>query len=469
MRRRPARWSAPELSADPVPARRVAFEVVRRTFERDSWADRAFRGAADRAGLEGRERAQAQRLSYGAVQRRGTADHLIAQLAGRDPAELDPPVLAALRIGLYELLFADAVPDHAAVDQAVELAKRAGARRATGLVNAVLRRAAREGPELLAGLDDSEPAGAALLHSAPRWLAELWWAELGADDARSLLAASNEPAELALRINTLAADPEELLGGLRAAGASARRPDSPEPLAPPEILILDGALAGAVAERLAAGELVPQSRASAAVVEVLDPRPGQRVLDLCAGPGIKTGQLAARIEDRGEVVSVEVDPRRAAEIREGMDRLGASSVRVIEADAAEADVGADYDRVLVDPPCSDLGTLASRPDARWRKSPELIERMAAIQARILRRAVAALRPGGVLVYATCTISRRENESQLDALLSTAEREGGPQLRIDDLGTEFPGVASTHDARALQIRPDRDRTTGFFVARLRRDD
>ncbi len=165
---------------------------------------------------------------------------------------------------------------------------------------------------------------------------------------------------------------------------------------------------------LEAGDAVAQSRASQAVVELLDPRPGERVLDLCAGPGIKTTAIAAKLGGAGEVVAVEVDEGRARQIRELAERLGADTVRVAREDAARFDAGEGYDRVLVDPPCSDLGTLAARPDARWRKSPEAIERLAAGAQRILERAAAAVRPGGVIVYSTCTISRAENEAVVGA-------------------------------------------------------
>ena len=221
--------------------------------------------------------------------------------------------------------------------------------------------------------------------------------------------------------------------------------------------------------RVAAGELTPQSRGSAAVVEVLDPQPGEHVLDLCAGPGIKTGQIAARMGDRGEMISVELDPGRAAEVAGQARRLGLRSVTVIEADAAELEHGAGFDRVLVDAPCSDLGALASRPDARWRKSPTTIERLAEVQGEILARRRAALRPGGTLVYSTCTISRRENEDRVAALLAAADAGEVPPLELDDLGARAPALASPHDPRFLQLRPDRDRTTGFFIARLRRHD
>ncbi len=436
-----------------APARQLAYDVVRATFEREAHTERAFREAADAAGLGGRERAQAQRLAYGAVQRRGTSDAAISRLTERRLRSLDPPVLAALRLGLYELLFADATPDHAAVDQAVELVKAAGAAHAAGFANAVLRRAAREGERLREDLlgDDSTPEAAAVAHSAPLWLAQMWWRELGAGDARSLLAACNEPPETAFRVNTLRTDPSTVLERLNAAGVSATpaasgapfpviegKKRTGSPLELPEMIVVEGRTGELVPEMVREGLLTPQSRGSAAVVSVLDPRPGEHVLDLCAGPGIKTGQIAARMEDRGEVISVEKDAGRAAEVADQARRLGLRSVTVVESEAKPV-WRAGFDRVLLDPPCSDLGALASRPDARWRKSPATIERLVEVQAELLRGAREALRPGGTLVYSTCTISRRENEDQAS---------GDPQI---------------------QLRPDRDGTTGFFICRSSRDD
>jgi len=435
-----------------APARQLAFETIRATFEREAHTEMAFRQAADEAGLDGRERAQAQRLSFGAVQRRGTIDAALERLVDRPLREIDPPVLAGLRLGVFELLFADGTPDHAAVDQAVELVKRAGAPHAAGFVNAVLRRVGREREALVEALlrDDSTPESAAIKHSAPLWLAQMWWRELGPKDARSLLAACNEPQEAAFRINTLRTDSEAVLVRLRDAGVTAsgapfvatdhkRRTASEWPLDAAEMIVVEGQTGGLVPELIAAGELTPQSRGSAAVVEVLDPQPGEHILDLCAGPGIKTGQIAARMGDRGEVISVESDPERAAEVAAQATRLGLRSVTVIEADATEAGMAPGFDRVLLDAPCSDLGALASRPDARWRKSPATIERLVGIQSELLQRGLEALRPGGTLVYSTCTISKRENEDAIDAEYS------------------------------VQLRPDRDLTTGFFIGRTKRDD
>jgi 16S rRNA (cytosine967-C5)-methyltransferase len=448
------------LSLAATPARRAAFEVLRRVFEHDAWADRVFPAAAERHALEGRERAQAQRLAFGAVQRRGTTDHLSAELAGRSAKGFDPPVAAALRLGLFEILFSDGA-DHAAVDGAVELAKggmkRGGPRRAAGaagLVNAVLRRAAREREDLLGSLGDVTAAEAAIAHSVPAWLAEMWWSELGPDDARALLRSLNDPPETAMRVNTLRADPAELRAELEAAGeplampATSRAAHGADLLHPAEALVWQGPLGDAALAALADGRMFAQSRGAQAVVEALGPEPGDRALDLCAGPGVKTVAIAARVGPEGEVVAVEVDPGRARQIEELCGRAGASNVRVICANAAEGEATSPgYDRVLVDPPCSDLGTLASRPDARWRKDPETIERLAGLQAEVLGRGVEAVRPGGTLVYSTCTISERENGRQVEA----ARSRGGDITEV----------------RRIMTRPDRDRTDGFFIVQLKK--
>ncbi len=449
-----------------VPARRAAFEVLRRTFEHDAWADRAFRSAAERHRLEGRDRAFAQRLAYGAVKRRGTADHLVRALADRPLSKLDPPVMAALRLGLYEVLF-ERGADHAAVGEAVELAKggaRGPRRRASaGLVNAVLRRAARERDQLLAGLDDATPAGAAIALSYPEWIAIRLWAEVGPAAARPLMAAMNQAPERALRVNAIRASRDDVLAALAEAGEEAE-PAAAESslLAPPSAIVAPGPWGPTLRRMIGDGTAVPQSRASQAVVAVLGPQPGERVLDLCAAPGMKSTAIAAAVGEDGEVLSVESDRGRAAELGELAELLGARSVRPVLADATDLDVEPGYDRVLVDPPCTDLGALASRPDARWRKAADQAEAVSMLQGEILARGAAALRPGGTLVYSTCTISKRENE---DVVVAAVRGDGA--LVADDLGADHWALRSPHDPRFLQTRPDRDGTDGFFIARLRK--
>ncbi len=412
--------------------------MLRRVFEDGAYADRALRGEAKE--LDARDRALAMRLAYGAVQRKGTLDFLVERLAERPVARLDARLLAALRLGLYELLYLGGAPDHAVVADGVELAK-GGARGGHGLVNAVLRRGAREGGALLAELGDETPARAAVKHSHPEWIARLWWEQLGASDARALMAYDNEPGEVALRANTLVTDATTLAGELPV--PTHTDPDLPE------ALVLEGPFDAHDSPAWRAGAFLAQSRAAMRVARVLDPRPGERVLDLCAAPGGKSTHLAALMGGEGEVVAVERNARRAGMLARTAQRLGAANVRVEVADAAaERPEGAVFDRVLVDPPCSGLGTLQARADLRWRVEPEHVREMTQIQAAILAAGAAAVRPGGVLVYSTCTISATENESQIAAFL--------------DAHRDFSSV------ELVTTLPHRDRTAGFFIARLRRD-
>ena len=415
--------------------------MVRRVFEHDAYADRAFNAAA--RDLDGRDRALAMALAYGTVQRRATLDHVVSRLSTRSPDRLDAPVLAALRLGIMQLLLMDGVAEHAAVHESVALAKR-DARAGSGLVNAVLRRTIREGPAILAELDDTTVDGAAVLRSVPRWLAELWWTELGPDRARRLLAAVNAPAEAALRVNTLLAAPDAVAAALGAASHAAPDPELPE------ALVLDAPFDAYASPQWATGQVMPQSRASMLVARALAPRPGERVLDLCAAPGGKTTHLAALMGDEGELVAIERHPGRADALRATLERMRVRCARVVTADASEpaALAGAGpFDRVLVDPPCSGLGTLQSRPDLRWRTGPERIAGLVGLQARILCAGAAATRPGGTLVYSVCTISRAESHAIVDGFVA------------DTPGWEVE--------TRRQLAPDTDGTDGFFIARLHR--
>jgi len=338
----PARTAAPRRVS---PARQAAFRVVRRVLEQGAYADRAMEGEGRR--LDTRDRAFAHQLAFGTVQRRATLDHVIGAFVEREPPAI---ARAALHLGLYQLLFLDGVADHAAVGESVELLK---GHRAAGMVNAVLRRVAREGFELPA---DGTPEDAALRHSHPLWMVRMWWDWLGPAETRALLQANNRPAERAQRV-------------------------APN------------------------GRTIIQSSASQLVSTIVDPQPGERVLDLCAAPGNKTTHLAALMGDRGEIVAYERHSGRATALQERCAELGASIVRVVTDDAANAT--GSFDRVLLDPPCSGLGTLSRNPDLRWRMTPERVEGLVLEQDRLLDAAQRCLAPGGRIVYSVCTLSPPE--------------------------------------------------------------
>jgi 16S rRNA (cytosine967-C5)-methyltransferase len=408
-------------SATVSPARVAAFEVLQRVFEDGAYADRAFRTAA--ADLDDRDRALAQRLAFGAVQRVRTLDYAIETLGKRPVRRLNPPVRAALRLGTYQLAFVDGVARYAAVNESVELVRRARLERAVAFTNAVLRRVADGIADVLDGLGESTPLEAALRHSYPNWIAESWWRDLGAEDARALMRALNEPGGPVVRL---------------VRGEIDGTPDADVPGAW-HVERIDES-------ELAEGRVWPQSAASQLVGLAVGSREGERVLDLCAAPGGKATMLA------GDVTAVEINERRARELEETVRRLGARHVRVVVADGrALAPELTRFDRALVDAPCSGLGVLNRRPDLRWRSEPVPV-----LQLELLQAAAERVRPGGTIVYSVCTINADESEAVVDA----------SGLDVDaSLADEWPQFRHRTRPEFLQTYPHLHGTAGFFVARL----
>ncbi len=430
--------------------RRVALRVLERV-RGGAYADRAFAGEARRADLEGPARRQANRLAYGAVQRRRSLDYVIdAHLT--NPRRVEPGVRDVLRLGAYELCYSDGVASAVVVDQAVRLTRslpgekrRRDAR--AGLVNAVLRKVAADGRRRLDRIGDSTPEEAALRHSVPDWISRALFASLGPDDARMVLAAANEPPERAIRWNPLRGSREEF-EALLPEGRWRRDPRIDE------AYVIDGPFALEDSPIWQEGRGMAQSRASLLPVVALDPRPGERILDLCAAPGAKTTAIAARMGDQGTLVAVEPHAARARALQKVAGRLGAT-VDVIEGDGREVPLEAGFDAVLVDPPCTGLGVLSGRPDARWRREEGDVAVLARLQTELLGRALTLVRPGGRVVYSTCTLLPAENEDVVRGA-------GVPVVHITE---QDPSLAHPHLSGALRTLPGRDGTDGFFVARL----
>ena len=403
------------------PARAAAYDVLVRVFEEGAYADRALRTSS--AALDERDRALAQRLAYGAVQRVRTLDHAIEELGRRRVARLDAPVRAALRLGAYQLGFVEGVPRYAAVNESVELVRRARLERAVAFTNAVLRRLADGLAPLLAALPEGSAAEAALRHSYPDWIAEAWWRDLGDDGALELMRALNEPGPTVVRLvrGEIDGTPDPDVSG----AWTVDRVD---------------------AHALAEGRIWPQSAASQLAGIAVGSREGDRTLDLCAAPGGKATMLA------GDVTAVELNEARARELEENVARLGASNVRVVVADGRSLPPELDgFDRALVDAPCSGLGVLNRRPDLRWRAEP-----LPELQLELLRAAAERVREGGTILYSVCTINADEAEAVVDA----------SGLEVDrSLADEWPSFRHPIRPEFLQTLPHVHRTAGFFVARL----
>ncbi len=438
------------------PARGAAFAILRRLQQTGGHVDLSLDGAPELLSLDGRDRALAVELVAGTVRRRNSLDAVLASVSHDPLSRVRPDVVEALRLGAYQLLYMDRVPAHAVVAEGVELIAAHGAA-TRGYVNAVLRQISRVGRQTLADLSSGTAVEVlAVRHSHPQWLVNLFVDELGQTTAEELLAAGNLAPERCLRVNSLCATVEEARAALREDGVAT----TPVPRFELALVYEGPLLEGTRAFR--AGMVTPQSRGSqlaGAVAAWRVPAHGV-VADLCAAPGTKTSQLAAALPGC-RILAVDVDPDRITALRKNLDRLHVPAVTVLEADVAAletVDVG-QFESVLLDAPCTGLGTVASRPDLRWRRRPADVARLATLQGSLLERAACLVRPGGTLTYSVCTVTRAET---LDVVAALA---AGHEWLLDDLGAEWPQFADPRQARCLLTMPSTHGTSGFFIARL----
>lgn len=448
--------------AGPSPARVAAWRALLRLRSSRGRADDSVEALPELEGLSERDRALANELVMGTIKRRRSLDTVLGAFTKAPLTASDPRVLGALRLAAYQLLYLDRVPAYAAVDDAVETVA-AVAPRSRGFVNAVLRKVAAKGRGCLDEMSAGEDSRAwSIRHSYPVWIVDLARRELGDEHAVALLEAGNAPPERCVRVNALIAGAEAAQTALAKAGFETSGVPGL-----PGALVYDGP----ALERSAPfrdGLVTAQSRGSqiAGLVAATAPaaRAGAtRVLDLCAAPGTKSGQLAAALP-HVQLTVVDSDAARVEALRANLARLGVTA-RVMNADALDlgAEHDAVYDVVLLDAPCSGLGTFASRPDLRWRRREADVGRLADLQRRLLARAAGCVRPGGALVYAVCTFPRAETLGVVESLTAR----GG--WKLDDLGEAWPGLAHPRAGGCLLVLPPNMGTTGFFVARLRRDD
>ncbi|MGI9116619.1 MAG: transcription antitermination factor NusB [Gaiellales bacterium] len=416
------------------PARTVALDVLLRQEKEEAWVDRAFPAEAARARLDGRDRGLAAQLVNGTVKAQRLLDACVAALADRDPARLDPTTRCVVRLGAYQLLLLDRIPPHAAVSTAVDLASARRGKGGAGLVNALLRRVADGGRAWVEALPDVTIEDAALRRSYPDWIAELWERAYGPDAARALMDAGNATPEVAFRVSALRPGADERIAEEFARLDCALRPDGDVPSA----CVVEGAVDLAATAAFQHGDLVPMSRSAQRIAPFLGPEPGMRVLDACAAPGGKSGHIADLLGGGRGLTCVERDPGRARALAEALARQGVEGCDLLPIDVFQLPAErTGYDRILVDAPCTGLGTLGSRPDARWRRQPEDVARLAALQRGMVDFLVPRLAPGGVLVLSLCT-----------------------------LGTEESRAADAHAIEArLELRPDQGAGEGFTAVRL----
>ena len=449
-----------------APARLAAYEILRTVSTGSSDLPTAL--AAARGNLhDERDRALAAEITSGVQRWRATLDHLIVAFAKRAIDRLDPEVVEILRLSAYQLLHLTRVPAAAVVDDAVDLTKRVGKRSASGFVNAVLRTISRRRASLPLPARPSEPADrdAALNYlsitlSHPRWLADRWLERLGLDAAEAWMQFNNTAAAVTLRANRLQTTREALAERLAADDPTDDEIRVHPTIYAPDGLIVDQGhpLRGSGQEQ---GWFVVQDEASQLVTLLAGDRPLPRILDTCASPGGKTTALAALMEGRGLLVACDVRDRRIDLLRRTVTASGAANVRIVQADLLQPlPFAATFDCVLVDAPCSGLGTLRRDPDIRWRRREQDLVPLAAAELTMLQHAAANVAPGGRLVYATCSSEPEENEGVADALLTTTP--GFVPVPAAQASSRLSETLIDHRGH-LRTRPDLHGLEAFFGA------
>ncbi|WP_425456457.1 16S rRNA (cytosine(967)-C(5))-methyltransferase RsmB [Cohnella pontilimi] len=453
----------------PAGPREAALEVLLRVEEQGAYSGLALHGVLTDTELSRPDKALATELAYGTIQRLNSIDYVLSARVKGWPRKVEPWVRCLLRLSYYQLRWLERIPAHAAVDEAVRIAKKRGHAGISGLVNGVLRGIVREGAAVAVptGLPAAERIS--LAHSHPLWLVERWIAAYGEPTAEAMCEANNEPPHASVRVNRLRTTREKLLSEMEEAGLNA----SISSLSADAVVAVK---AGSLAETpwFREGLLTVQDESSMLVAAAADPKPGMTVLDCCAAPGGKSTHLAEIMQNRGRVIANDVHPHKRALIDNQKERLGLEIVETMISDAlALPDLlpPQSMDVVLLDAPCSGFGVIRRKPEIKWNKTEQDIAGLAELQGRLLRSAAALVKPGGTLVYSTCTIAPEENEQSVRRFLAEF-----PEF---SLNPEWPaevlrplrerGVVNGSFSGMVQLLPHHFGSDGFFIARMRRGD
>lgn len=442
------------MPVDPV--RDAAIDVLLRVFTRNMHLDQSLDKTLRRKSMSDRGRRFLTQLAYGTVRHSLLCDYVLRPIC-RQPLEQFPvPILLILRMAVFQALFCNQVTQPAMVHTSVDLAKKRGHAGLARLVNAVLRRVPVSLEETrLPSRETALLDFLSIRYSIPRWLAESWQSEFGNARAETLCAASEIQAPATLRANTLKTSVEDLADHLRRSGIETQKGTSI-----PEELTTIGAGLPIHTQWFREGHFIFQDPASLLPAHVLEPQPGDWVLDLCAAPGGKSTHVAQLCQGHAHILAMDNDWRRLHAVRENAERLGIESIHAISADGTRPPIqAARFDRVLVDAPCSGLGTLRRHPDIKVRMSPEIIRRLAEQQRALLRSGVDLCKNGGCIVYSVCTFSRQETDEVVHSVLDDGlvELEDGPEWLSP--WKESQGKYRTYPSEGV--------LDGFFLTRLRK--
>ncbi|MDF2668148.1 MAG: ribosomal small subunit methyltransferase [Paenibacillus sp.] len=446
-------------SARAKTARELAMDILTRVEQEQAYSNLLLNQTLQKHSLDRSDAALATELVYGTIQRLNTLDYWLSGFVAKGLAKLDPWVRSLLRMSLYQFVYLDRIPEHAVVNEAVNLAKRKGHSGIAGMVNGVLRSIIRQRSELTIPEGLSPAERIALTHSHPVWMVSSWIAQFGEETAERICSANNTVPNISVRVNVLRSSRDELLKALASSGLTVR----PSELAPAGIIAESGGNM-AFTSWYKEGLVSIQDESSMLVAEAVEPLSGMRVLDCCAAPGGKTAHLAELMADRGHIIAVDAHEHKRLLIEEQTQRLGLNCVQTLTTDARELPqrfAAASFDRVLLDAPCSGLGVIRRKPDLKWSKQQEEIQTVSRLQAELLNRVCSLVSPGGLLVYSTCTLASEENEQVVKTFLQAHpdfESEALPRTLAHIQGAELGMIT---------ILPCDYGSDGFFIARMRR--
>jgi 16S rRNA (cytosine967-C5)-methyltransferase len=442
------------IATSTLSARDVALQVVRDVFaEHPRGAHESLDYRLGKAALDGRDRAFATELAYGAIKRRRRLDYELAPFLGDRAKTIPKPILEILRLGVYQLRFMHGVEAYAAVSESVGLARKYGHKGTAGLVNAVLRRVSEAEARPIESADPNDAL--AIEYSLPTWIVAHLRKRFGDERLSAILAGVNEPSTIGLSVDLRFGTRDVAIAALHDAGL----PASPSAFAIDAIVVPGNAPSGDL-ERLAGKRWERHAEAACLPVDLLDPQPGDTVFEACSGRGNKTLQLASRMADRGRIEALDLDERKVVRARE---RLGLAGVRNTEMRVGDAELERgepNCTRVLVDAPCSGLGIVGRQPESRWRKDPADSARLAVLQTAILQASATRLSPGGRLVYSVCTTDQRESEDVVAALLAAR-----PEFTRVPLPERYAPLATA--IGDVLIPPGIEGRDGFYIAVLTR--
>ncbi|MGM0749188.1 MAG: 16S rRNA (cytosine(967)-C(5))-methyltransferase RsmB [Bacillota bacterium] len=439
--------------------RDIALEALMKLDQNQAYSNLLLKSVIKSNELSDQDRGLLTELVYGTLQNKTALDYMLKPFINK-PAKVKPWVIQLLWVSLYQMEYLEKIPHRAAIHEAVEIAKKRGHKGIASFVNGVLRSVQREGVPSFAAINDPVTR-LATETSHPEWLVKEWAETYGFDAAEKICRIHLVPPKQTLRVNQMKKDRDELLESLAAEGIEAEKGD----LSPDAVKLLKGSIAGS--RFFKKGDVSIQDESSMLVARALGPEAGETILDACAAPGGKSTHIAERMGNEGSVLSLDLHEHKVKLIKEAANRLGLTIIKPEAMDArkaSEAFQAEEFDRILVDAPCSGFGVIRRKPDMKYSKTPEDSARLAKIQLSILREIAPLVKKGGTLVYSTCTMDRTENEEVIHAFIQE-HPEFEPDLSLEK---RLPEKARPFvRGGSLQILPHYFGTDGFFICSMRK--